>query len=269
MARRNESVLDLLSLFPWWVSVAASGISYVALKFIVPSIELHQKGPADTTYMLLKGLVNAAPSIAPLIALFLLIPAPISAINSLRKRKLLERQESVDTVRSLKWKEFEELVGETYRQQGYAVYENAGAGPDGGVDLTLRKDGEVILVQCKQWRNSKVGVDKVRELYGVQVAHKADRSVLMTSGFFTQEARNFASDKPIDLVEGGQLLELIRTVQDRPGTVRSTPPLPSAAVVCPKCGGGMTLRTAKKGPGTGQQFWGCSKFPGCRGTRPL
>ena len=38
-------------------------------------------------------------------------------------------------------------------------------------------------------------------------------------------------------------------------------------VRCPKCDGEMVLRTARKGATKGQQFWGCSKYPKCRGTR--
>lgn len=34
--------------------------------------------------------------------------------------------------------------------------------------------------------------------------------------------------------------------------------------VCPKCGKLMVLRTARKGPKVGNQFWGCSNFPYCR-----
>jgi predicted RNA-binding Zn-ribbon protein involved in translation (DUF1610 family) len=34
---------------------------------------------------------------------------------------------------------------------------------------------------------------------------------------------------------------------------------------CPKCGGEMILRTAKKGANAGGQFWGCSNYPQCRG----
>lgn len=34
---------------------------------------------------------------------------------------------------------------------------------------------------------------------------------------------------------------------------------------CPKCGAEMIERTAKKGKNAGNKFWGCSKFPACRG----
>ena len=51
--------------------------------------------------------------------------------------------------------------------------------------------------------------------------------------------------------------------QQRPAT-----PAP-AAPACPQCGKPMVLRTARKGQHAGSQFWGCSGYPDCKGTRPL
>lgn len=34
---------------------------------------------------------------------------------------------------------------------------------------------------------------------------------------------------------------------------------------CPQCGKTMVLRTAKTGKNAGQQFWGCSAYPDCKG----
>lgn len=49
---------------------------------------------------------------------------------------------------------------------------------------------------------------------------------------------------------------------------RSYRPQASAgAPECPVCGSQMVKRTAKKGGRTGETFWGCTKYPGCRGTR--
>jgi restriction system protein len=38
---------------------------------------------------------------------------------------------------------------------------------------------------------------------------------------------------------------------------------------CPACNGPMVKRTARKGVNAGQQFWGCERYPQCRGTRPI
>lgn len=39
--------------------------------------------------------------------------------------------------------------------------------------------------------------------------------------------------------------------------------------ICPRCGGKLVLRTAKKGEHVGNQFYGCSNFPKCRFTREI
>ena len=39
---------------------------------------------------------------------------------------------------------------------------------------------------------------------------------------------------------------------------------PAGPPVCPTCGAEMVLRTARRGPNAGNQFWGCANYPGCR-----
>ena len=46
-------------------------------------------------------------------------------------------------------------------------------------------------------------------------------------------------------------------------------PTRTCAPDCPRCGKPMALRTARKGPNAGAQFWGCPDFPACQGARPL
>lgn len=43
----------------------------------------------------------------------------------------------------------------------------------------------------------------------------------------------------------------------------------SSTTTCPKCGGELILRTIKKGEKSGQQFYGCGKYPACRYMRPI
>ena len=38
---------------------------------------------------------------------------------------------------------------------------------------------------------------------------------------------------------------------------------------CPACGSQMVKRTVQRGANAGSQFWGCSRYPNCRGTRPF
>jgi len=258
MARKNEGVLDLLVLMPWWVSVIISGLVYVGLKYVAPSFTVDN--------MFLQPMLKALPNIALLVAVVLLVPAPISAFNAWRKSKLLDEQKGIQTIRDLSWREFEELVGEAYRRQDYMVTENQTGGADGGIDLRLKKDGLTHLVQCKNWRNIKVGVKVVREMYGVMMAEKASSAIIIISGIFTQEAKNFAIGKPIDLVDGAQLEQLISSVQSSTG--RIVPIIRTDNHKCPKCGSQLIVRSTRKGA-NGNQFFGCSTFPKCRYTESL
>lgn len=38
----------------------------------------------------------------------------------------------------------------------------------------------------------------------------------------------------------------------------------SAERMCPKCGGALVLRKARRGDNVGKEFWGCSGYPKCR-----
>ena len=257
MAKRNGSILDDLSLLSWRVSITFAAVIYLSLRYLVPLINFKN--------WMFKGMATAAQVLAPFLAGILLLPAAVSAFNSWRKGQLLEKQTGIGTIRSISWQKFEELVGEAYRRRGYRVIENTAAGPDEGIDLVLKKGGSLILVQCKHWKSSKVGVNIVRELFGVMTAKHATSGILITSGVFTQEAKNFGADKPIDLVDGTRLLQLIGNVQKQGTTL----PRPASANVCPQCGAELVLRTAQRGPNPGKKFWGCSDFPKCRFTKPL
>lgn len=255
MARKSRSILDDLVLLPWWINVILAIVIYVSFEYLIPYFTFQNP--------FYKGLAMAVPSFAPVVAGILLLVAAISAFNAWRKGQLVEGQKGIETLRSISWQEFEELVGEAYRRKGYAVAETGGGGADGGIDLVLRKGGERLLVQCKHWRMVKVGVKVVREIYGVVAAEGATGGVVISSGTFTQEAKDFSMGKPIELINGSELLRLIAEVQ------RSPMPLSKKTNgrTCPLCGAEMVLRIAKKGPNVGEKFWGCSAFPKCRGTK--
>lgn len=228
--------------------------------------------------LLMPSIAKASHQFAPFIGLMFLMPAPISFFNSRRKGNLLKKQKGTDSIKALNWKEFEELVAEAYRKQGYSVSENETLGPDGGVDLVLYKNRNKFLVQCKQWRTAKVGVKVVREMYGLMHAKNANGAIIITTGIFTQEARNFAEDKTIDLVEGDQVAKLVENSQKKnsprvaPTHINQPVKLydqKPATPVCEKCGSQMVVKVARKGINAGNKFLGCSNFPQCRHTKAV
>ena len=161
------------------------------------------------------------------------------------------------------------VVGEAFRRQGYRIEETGLGGADGGIDLRLSKNGKITLVQCKQWRSQRVDVKVVREMYGLLAHHGANAVKIVAVGDFTPDARRFAQGKPIELIHGEALLAMIRGVQNTPPPSIKQPTKPNLASAttpdCPSCGAPMIKRANRRSHET---FWGCAKYPGCRGTRP-
>jgi restriction system protein len=207
-----------------------------------------------------------------IVPIILLGGAAASFFAQRRRAELVDTVAASDSASSLSqmsWREFEALVQEAFRLRGYSVQRLGGDGPDGGVDLALKRDGEKTLVQCKQWRAFKVGVSVVRELYGVMAAQGATAGIVVTSGTFSQDAIDFAAGRNVRLIEGDELHELIRearAAKPLPTGMTSSAAGSAAAPGCPRCGSPMVRRTAKRGASAGQAFYGCSRYPACKGT---
>lgn len=255
MRRRNPVARPVL--VTWWLYVISATVAFVIIRYVVSGLE----GEGVFT----KSVAGAFNLLAYLIPGLLLMMAALSAFHAWRKSELLDSQTSIGSIRSLRWKDFELLVGEAYRRKGYTVEERGAGGPDGGVDLVLRKDGQRTYVQCKHWRAERVGVSIVRELYGVMAADGANRGIVVTSGGYTPDALDFARGNPLELIDGPRLVRLIGDVKRETGGL----PSESEGMQCPQCGNTMILRTAKQGHTIGNQFWGCSRYPQCRATRPI
>jgi restriction system protein len=253
VARRNRGILNQLVKFPWWVSVGLAAVVYVVSVFVLPQFTLASP--------VLKNVPNSLARLGPVLSLLLLFVAAVSAFFQFRKGRLLERQTGLDSLGELSWRKFESLVSEAFRCKGFLVLDNIDDGPDGGVDIRLRKNGQVVFVQCKHWKARRVSVKVVRELFGVMAARNVKQGIVVTYGDFTSEAREFAKANSIALVDGPKLTQMIAAVQQS-GNMQAEQEVAGA---CPKCGSEMVLRVARKGPNSGQKFWGCSKFPDCRG----
>lgn len=253
MARRKETLLETLSFFPWYVSLSLAVLVFLLAKYGAPWYF------AGNSYLSPVG--EAFANVAWIFTIPFLIGAAASAYRASIDRKIYTQQKNIDTIRKLSWREFERLMGEAFRRQGYSVVDT-GPGPDGGYDLVLRKDGLKYYVQCKHWKSRQIGVTVVRELFGVMASRQIDGGFVVTSGEFTDDARAFAETVNLELIDGKSLIHLLPHlgINDEPSND------PHTERICQKCGHRMVLRKARKGPNAGNQFWGCTAFPQCQFT---
>lgn len=252
--RRKKHLLRELAGLPWWVSLFVAVVVYAAIRWLLPTV-----GGSNA---FLRALGEAARDKAWMFAAPFVVFAGVAAVSARYRRHLLDAQSGVESLRAMSWQNFERLVGEAYRCQGYVVEEVGGSAPDGGVDLVLHKKGAKVVVQCKRWRTAQVGVALIREFFGVTVAERAERGIFVTAGTFTPDAAEFAHGKPLELVDGLRLAALVAGLQ-----AGHSRPTRAPSLDCPKCGGQMVRRRAKRGANAGQEFWGCLQYPKCSGTR--
>lgn len=270
MARRKQGGFEAIASMPWPVGIALGVIAFVGVRYGVG----WYLSSSSNMFLAPLGKAASGGAAAPFAWILLAIcwvASLCSFIASRHRARLLNTQSGLESLRSMNWREFEMLVGEAFRRQGYRIEETGLGGADGGIDLRLSKNGKTTLVQCKQWRKQRVDVKIVREMYGLLTHHGADAVKIVAVGNFTPDAERFAQGKPIELIHGDALLGMIHDVQE------SREPAPMATADsksesrniptpdCPSCGERMVKRANRR---TRESFWGCPKYPGCRGTRP-
>lgn len=246
----------------WGTYLALGVLAFASGQWIAP-VFLAAKS-ADTRLLLVSNAV------AWVGLLFFFVLAAHGWKYERHKQSLLVRLRDISALRDMHWSELEEVVTGMYERLGYSAQRIGGQGPDGGIDVVLRKGGNKTFVQCKQWRARSVSVGVVRELLGSMTAEKAGAGVVITCGSFTGSAWKFASDNGIELIDGMRLVEKVgpvrRALVASGGFNQDEHSDGGAARDCPVCRGLMVRRMRSPMRGGGG-FWGCSRYPVCKGTR--
>lgn len=119
-------------------------------------------------------------------------------------------------LRLLNAEEFEWLVGELFRREGWTVRETGRQdAPDGMVDLELTTRTQRKIVQCKRWTARLIGVDEVRAFAGVLLREGLPGSdgVYVTLSDFTEQARLDAEATGLSLINNRDLYARVEKVR--------------------------------------------------------
>lgn len=175
-------------------------------------------------------------------------------IQARDRRHLLEWSSDL---RLLDGEEFEWLVGEVFRREGWTVVERGRQdAPDGYIDLELVRGSEHRLVQCKRWTVKWVGVDEIRQLVAALTREKlpANSGIFVTLSRFNQHAFAEAQAAGLELIDNTDLFARVEKVRRaEPCETCHQPMLLDHSMygwwfrcVTPKCGG---KRHLNKDPG--------------------
>ncbi len=206
----------------------------------------------------------------------LVVLGPLAYVRLVRRRPRSGVNFNIESIRRLSPREFERVLSDSFQLQGYAVEERGGSELSEGVCLVLRKPNQRILVRCIHRTGAQVGVEAARGLHELMSCEAASGGLIVTSEELSSEARAWVADKPIGLIEGRALLELVNRGKARkPRSANNIAPRrepylgpPLAELLdCPLCGAPMVLKQDQQLSHPEAAFFGCS-VPRCPGTRP-
>ncbi|MEK5105026.1 restriction endonuclease [Cytobacillus sp. FSL M8-0252] len=158
--------------------------------------------------------------------------------------------------------QFEYYLSALFKSHGYKVKVTS-ASRDYGADLILKKGNDTIVVQAKRYK-SNVGIKAIQEITASKSHYKASNAWVVSNSFFTKPAIELADSNNVKLIDRKKLMDLMLKVNPTlvPSAQEVRENITPKQIHCPKCDSKMVIRKGKNG-----NFYGCSKFPQCKGTK--
>ncbi|MGG0936474.1 restriction endonuclease [Brevibacillus centrosporus] len=158
------------------------------------------------------------------IALYMIIKMKIKTNKRLREQnqreQLLQIQArgQIEKLKTIDPFDFEIFISKFFTLKGFEATVTRKTG-DGGKDIILRKGNEIFIVECKRYNTPKVSRPDIQKFHSAIIDSKAKEGFFVTTGIFTQPALKYVEDKPIQLIDGTKLEQLIAELSDEIGSL--------------------------------------------------
>ena len=157
----------------------------------------------------LKASVSRAPAellpVKPLIELDMVDPRFVTTLD------VMSGLDHRPNLMELSPTEFEGLITNLFAAMGLDTRQTRPS-RDGGVDCVAFDSrpifGGKVVIQAKRYKNT-VGVSAVRDLFGTVQNEGASKGILVTTSGYGKAAFEFAKGKPLELLDGANLLHLL------------------------------------------------------------
>jgi restriction system protein len=128
------------------------------------------------------------------------------------KESVLETLDTRPNLMELTPSQFEALITDLFEKMGLETRLTRPS-RDGGVDCVAYDSrpifGGKVVIQAKRYKNT-VGVSAVRDLFGTMQNEGATKGILVATSGYGQASHDFANGKPLELIDGGNLLYLLQ-----------------------------------------------------------
>lgn len=181
--KMNEnSLFAVLMRSPWWVSFLVAAGVFALMRFFLPAM-------------------YASAGALPFIVIGF-----VAGWKQFRAPSAKQIAARLEALRQMSWDEFARTLEAGFRREGYEVTRLEGA-----ADFALDKGARLTLVAAKRWKAQRTGVEPLRELVELGEKKGAGERWYFCAGDITENARQFARDKAVKVVEGPELARLAST----------------------------------------------------------
>lgn len=153
----------------------------------------------------LTGAKDQALSLAPLLLLAAAVVAVVAVVARLaRTRRRAVIAADVEAMDALSGPDFEKVVADLMRRDGYTRVRIPGGAGDLGADvLATSPSGVKVIVQCKRYAtNRKVGSPDIQKFLGTCFTeHGADQAWFATTTAFSAAARELGERRGLVLID--------------------------------------------------------------------
>jgi restriction system protein len=177
----ENSLFAILLRQDWWVSALLALAVFVAVQNFI-----------HWGYALF--------ATAPLAVVTLMV-----AWRQIRSPGGAKMEKTLEKIRGLPWEDFAQALETGFTKEGYAVRR-----VEGVADLELEKLGYVTLVSARRWKASRTGIGSIKELAAAGEKSGARECRYVVAGELTAQAREYAQQQGVKLLEGAELVELLR-----------------------------------------------------------
>ncbi|PEC22804.1 restriction endonuclease [Bacillus cereus] len=107
-------------------------------------------------------------------------------------------------------RKFEFLVADVFQSLGYKAKVTPGSN-DGGKDIILRKGRETKFVEVKRHTQGAIGRPAIQKLHSAIIDADAVGGYFVTLSNFNNNARQYAANKNIELIDGDKLIHMMNS----------------------------------------------------------
>lgn len=137
-------------------------------------------------------------------------------IEKEKQKQELARLGNLNKLKTMDPFKFEKFVCNLFRQLGHEAYVTKGSG-DGGKDIMIYNGGSLSVAECKRYVSTKVTRPEIQKFHSAIIDCNAEKGYFITTGEFTKQAVSYVHDKPIELINGEELVLFIEEITTSEG----------------------------------------------------